>query len=50
MFGRNPSWSCNLIRPIKEPFSPFLSLQAADALDAAAKAALGEAEQDEATP
>jgi hypothetical protein len=47
-----PTWLSNLIRPIKEPFTPFLTLQEAEALDAAAiaesKAALGEAGQDEA--
>lgn len=43
-----PTWFSNLTRPIKEPFTPFLTLQEAEALDAAAKAALGEAGQDEA--
>lgn len=45
-----PTWLSNLMRPIKEPFTPFLTLQEAEALDAAAiaesKAALGEAGQD----
>jgi hypothetical protein len=47
-----PTWLSNLIRPIKEPFSPFLTLQEAEALDAAAfaetKVALGEGGQGEA--
>jgi hypothetical protein len=47
-----PTWLCNLMRPIKEPFTPFLTLQEAEALDAAAiaesKAAFGEAGQGEA--
>ncbi|KAN0111601.1 hypothetical protein V8E52_008339 [Russula decolorans] len=42
-----PTWLSNLMRPIKEPFTPFLTLQEAEALDTAAiaesKAALGEA-------
>jgi hypothetical protein len=43
-----PTWLSNLIRPIKEPFTSFLTLQEAEALDAAAKAALGEGGQGEA--
>jgi hypothetical protein len=43
-----PTWLSNLIRPIKEPLTPFLTLQEAEALDAAARAALGETGQDEA--
>jgi hypothetical protein len=43
-----PARLSNLFRPIKEPFTPFLTLQEAEALDAAAKAASGEAGQDEA--
>jgi hypothetical protein len=47
-----PAWLSNLMRPIKEPFTPFLTLQEAEALDAAAiaesKTALGEAGQGEA--
>ena len=47
-----PTWLSNLLRPIKEPFTPFLTLQEAEALDVAAiaesKVALGEAGQGEA--
>ena len=43
-----PTWLSNLIHPFKEPFTPFLTLQEAEALDAAAIAALSEAGQDEA--
>lgn len=42
-----PTWLSNLIRPIKRHFTPFLTLQEAEALDSAAiaesKATLGEA-------
>ena len=44
-----PTRLSNLMRPIKEPFTPFLTLQEAEALDAAAiadsKASLGEVGQ-----
>ena len=47
-----PTWLSSLIRPIKKPFIPFLTLQEAEALDAAAiaetKVASGEAGQGEA--
>jgi hypothetical protein len=47
-----PAWLSSLMRPIKEPLTPFLTLQEAEALHAAAteesKAALGEAGQGEA--
>lgn len=46
-----PTWLANLIRPIKHYFTPFLTLQEAEALDAAAasesKAALDEGGQGE---
>jgi len=46
-----PTWLAKLMRPIKEPLTPFLTLQEAEALDTAAiaesKAALGEAGQGE---
>ena len=45
-----PTWLSNLMRPIKGPLSPFLTLQEAEALDAAAttepKAALGQSDAD----
>ena len=48
-----PTWLSNFVGPIKEPLTPFLTLQEAEALNAAAfaeskKAALGEAGQGEA--
>jgi len=46
-----PTWISNLIHPIKAQLTPFLTLQEAEALDAAAaaetKATLGEGGQDE---
>jgi hypothetical protein len=47
-----PTWLSNLIRPIKEPFTPFLTRQETETFDAAAtaetKVTLGETGQSEA--
>jgi hypothetical protein len=46
----HPTWLSNLMLPIKGPLSPFLTLQEAEALDAASitesKAALGQSDAD----